>query len=892
MTILFLKTDQMHLFEKLVQVKGGHRADGSYIAPHTAIRHVAHHAPAAMQAAAKPDLFEPEAAKPEAPAQVEAAEPSRSEPETKPAPEPTVEAKAAPPKETKPKPAAEKPEVPKDGDRKTEDGVEYVLRGGRWHCAFDAAEDRQDLAEAMAKDPHSDKARQLIVKASKHEDAEPQEVADDLDPSSPNYRYRDTGYVGGSRKEMASLMIRRMARSGETVRVTDVDWESLEENPREAKELITKQNLFGSTDWAALEASGMDAGAGFLLSKVYGAVSTSPADDTAEGRRDYSLALTTLRDRLEPVKTAEGMIQAIEDIAAERDGVLLNESESGAYAAVQARMRAAMEGVRAIQAGEKVLAERHQAAIVAHHAADWEIKKRERKKWKVEDSHKAALDSARAEQETAAAALIAYQDANGMMPIRHETKLSNGVSLRLEYPFRAEVDKAADELKAIKLTATLRNQLENPLTRAWRALGEPFNAVTHYRSYKGSEAFAKHVATVKGGRVKDWSWAHQKREPRGATKQSTTFQLLVADNIEREGGRPIPADSTGGLKDAFDLREVQSGNWVLDDPNSAKFHVEACAGAFADLADLLEVDDAKVSFNGRLAMAFGARGKGGKGAAAAHYEPVQRVINMTKMAGAGSLAHEWFHMVDNLVKEAMTGVPSAADDFATITPAIVDDPKLHAAFRNLSEAMTSGKHRNVEHLVYTEHEEQWAAHNMAYGYTGGIKAKVKNAASLQAAVDAVEDAYSKGNFGAPDKRKSKTARDSWRKIALITHGGNPERRIEYETGPGMSAYMLDSMNLDEGEAGKYWSATHEMGARAFSSFIEDKLHGAGRKNTYLVDRSNNAAYRAMGSTSRPFPEAEERERINAAFEQLFEAIKSEDVLAKALALFDEEPLAS
>jgi len=50
--------------------------------------------------------------------------------------------------------------------------------------------------------------------------------------------------------------------------------------------------------------------------------------------------------------------------------------------------------------------------------------------------------------------------------------------------------------------------------------------------------------------------------------------------------------------------------------------------------------------NGRLAVAIGARGKGSAGfgkAASAHYEPVERVINLTKMKGGGSLAHEWFH---------------------------------------------------------------------------------------------------------------------------------------------------------------------------------------------------------------------------------------------------------
>lgn len=46
----------------------------------------------------------------------------------------------------------------------------------------------------------------------------------------------------------------------------------------------------------------------------------------------------------------------------------------------------------------------------------------------------------------------------------------------------------------------------------------------------------------------------------------------------------------------------------------------------------------------RLAIAFGSRGKG---RALAHYEPARVVINLTKMKGAGSLAHEWGHAFDD-----------------------------------------------------------------------------------------------------------------------------------------------------------------------------------------------------------------------------------------------------
>jgi hypothetical protein len=45
-------------------------------------------------------------------------------------------------------------------------------------------------------------------------------------------------------------------------------------------------------------------------------------------------------------------------------------------------------------------------------------------------------------------------------------------------------------------------------------------------------------------------------------------------------------------------------------------------------------------------IAVGARGKG---IAKAHYEPSKAVINLTRTFGAGPLAHEWFHAIDNFL---------------------------------------------------------------------------------------------------------------------------------------------------------------------------------------------------------------------------------------------------
>lgn len=92
----------------------------------------------------------------------------------------------------------------------------------------------------------------------------------------------------------------------------------------------------------------------------------------------------------------------------------------------------------------------------------------------------------------------------------------------------------------------------------------------------------------------------------------------------------------------FNVRGGQYGSSMNDEERQNALN--HAYDAFMDLADVLHVDPKAISLNGTLGIAFGARGHGN---ALAHYEPTHRVINLTKMKGAGSLAHEWFHAFDH-----------------------------------------------------------------------------------------------------------------------------------------------------------------------------------------------------------------------------------------------------
>lgn len=114
------------------------------------------------------------------------------------------------------------------------------------------------------------------------------------------------------------------------------------------------------------------------------------------------------------------------------------------------------------------------------------------------------------------------------------------------------------------------------------------------------------------------------------------------------GGKDVTAED---FMNTFGFRGVQFGNWTNQEDR--QMAVNQAYDSFMDLAKLLGVSPRALSLNGELGIAFGSRGSGW---ANAHYELAEVVINLTKTRGAGSLAHEWWHALDNYFSRS-AGVP-------------------------------------------------------------------------------------------------------------------------------------------------------------------------------------------------------------------------------------------
>lgn len=138
-----------------------------------------------------------------------------------------------------------------------------------------------------------------------------------------------------------------------------------------------------------------------------------------------------------------------------------------------------------------------------------------------------------------------------------------------------------------------------------------------------------------------WGSKHQDRK-----RRRTKFKVGILSDIHRDGtdyrhGRHINPDT---WQKTFSFRGVEFGNWLSQKERQES--MDYCYDALKDMAVALGIEDTDIAFSGTLALAFGARGISG---AAAHYEPLLQVINLTKLHGAGSTAHEWMHGLDHRI---------------------------------------------------------------------------------------------------------------------------------------------------------------------------------------------------------------------------------------------------
>lgn len=390
------------------------------------------------------------------------------------------------------------------------------------------------------------------------------------------------------------------------------------------------------------------------------------------------------------------------------------------------------------------------------------------------------------------------------------------------------------------------------------------------------------------------------------------------DRINREGPEVRKGDVTTRMfQETFGFRGGEFGNWNMG--HEGQQALNHAYDALMDMARALGVSPKELSLHGRLGIAFGARGHGGKDSASAHYERDRQVFNLTKIRGAGSVAHEWMHALDNFLADypnygksdntgmASVGKPSAAlrEKVRKAFDAVVKATTVSVTTEPISaEVALKNKERMEIHI--REALKDIRQNFMAYGR---YKNRPEPTAEQQKAFDALAERIIAGDVGkrewVPTSEKGFNGRYSYRRVlelneiykkavgssfakqdshtegrlvASIMDMERTKQRVaaaaagETEQRTKRTQYLDDARDIDAMRAEDYWSLPEEMTARAFAAYVDDKL--GPETSQYLVHAADNKYY-TWPEVTKPYPEGAERTEINRKFDALFDLLRQE-----------------
>lgn len=491
-------------------------------------------------------------------------------------------------------------------------------------------------------------------------------------------------------------------------------------------------------------------------------------------------------------------------------------------------------------------------------------------------------------------------------------------------------------------------------------------------------------------------------ESKTTKKVSKLFKVVrpQLERIERKGPNLAPVlekhyghqSMTGELlMQTFKFRGGEFGNWNTQDDRLAYLHY--AFDAFMDLAYVLEYSVNNIGLRpsvshklGAIAIAFGSRGSG---TALAHYEPARRVINLTKMKGAGSLAHEFGHAFDDTlgiacglsglstflsecavdgviskrryksdnqdsveveaVREAMANVmnvirstPASASSLVKLSSfnaniefgELADDIRNRLGFISVLKTPKDSYCVSKDISIYTEsnvarHATEICSllqkalglvnilqHNMqsiadimkkkSEAAIGGLPISDQDVQKLLATyekeiVDMLDTVCDIQNMLESAAQSMKTLEDAYGHVLSSTTLDNLRNHAAYlrlslrnlinvkkditalydmmcgedykfstltisvASRRRASKFYESAKKLDSGRKKAYYSRGCEMFARCFESYIEDMLKQNGIVSQYLVHSTHSELYEDIPS---PYPQGEERERINEAISKL------------------------
>lgn len=409
------------------------------------------------------------------------------------------------------------------------------------------------------------------------------------------------------------------------------------------------------------------------------------------------------------------------------------------------------------------------------------------------------------------------------------------------------------------------------------------------------DVIANNLATVEDAKQYILSNYKIEKKNKGQTQKSSKKKKFVPEqlkNIQREGEDFRKDKNITGedMLENFKFKGGEFGNWLNE--NDRQYSLNYGFDALMDLSKALSISPEDISLGNRLSIAFGSRGSG---SFLAHYEPDREVINLTKMKGAGSLAHEWGHALDDIVgkKLGYSGFITERSYTNDIMKDIVETMKYKTVSDEETTKMQKEEYEKIlnrlKNFVDTFFPKEHLTEEQIQQKDELIQKLINNS---EKAPETLFDYISKGSGNKEiddlsELRKKTVGRiiPKEERIRLAHLQNNvcqakskigKEQRVETE-------YYKDSKRFDDEFAKTdhgYWQSTVEMFARAFACYVLDKL---GYKSDYLCGHAETAKGeipkgKEETEVIKAFPVGEERVKINEKIDKFIEFLKEKEIL--------------
>ena len=396
--------------------------------------------------------------------------------------------------------------------------------------------------------------------------------------------------IGGARKDLWR---------GRGLRAEDVG----NFNEMERKTYIRKENIWPKPDYNKMVEDGLAKEVVFFIKKIRDSLPVSPkgsewdtADDEREKQERYFSFVSEIRDCVKDVKTKE-------DIAH-----LFHYLETKEYIVLTAARRYSI-----LPKGEGLIGN---PLVNAFRISYQQLAMQVRKK-----------QFCYSEKEK----ILSHFEIIEVRPKCVEVSpsgISNGVRVHVPYGTRFFYPQDPEFLKEEKY----------PEGSFFVTKGRDILAA-EFATSEEAEAFCLKGENLVGAKTR-----YEKKRKATLTPPILTDVVRIGEPYRKDGASVSGQD----YLDTFHFYGGEFGNWLSQDDRQNS--LDAGYDALCDFAYVLGIRRTAVTCDGKLSIAFGARGRG---KALAHYEPLRKVINITKMRGAGSLGHELIHAMDFILGEAL-----------------------------------------------------------------------------------------------------------------------------------------------------------------------------------------------------------------------------------------------